>query len=1049
MCGGQINVLTMITMIQSHLGAVKRSAKYLSFAVVTSLLLITTSIGAVHAAEPLQAEALFDENDFMIFGVKIVKERIPSEVTGYRYKDSYVLSLYELASALEFAIGVKAEEGTASGWFIKEERKFSLDYAKHQVSVDGRELLLAKEAAYIHNGELYVSIEALSDWFPVELGVNITDLILEVAPREYLPVQARLDRAKRQSLIAHSGVAQVTMPYKDMPYQSYSAPVVDLGLNYSIINRKGYDPTINYSYNINANGDMANMTTHIQAAGSKGDSLGYLMLDMERVDFEDGMFGPLGVNVVKVGDIRTATMASQSAAWYERGIFLQKTRDIGVDLYDTVDIDGVLLEGWEVELYRDGLNLGYYTDSGDGRFLFEDIELLYGINQFELVFYGPNGQVERKTRNYIVGQNMLRPLEVGYRLSVTQKETSMFDVSDVASPTTTTNVGSGRLVGSFDVGLSRSLSATVGIHSVEFNDQRHNYSSYGMRASINNLFVSAIHTQDELSGYQDSFFFSSSLSGWRLRGNYIRYNGMISEGNWDSTDPQVSKASVTLLRRFDKVPLSFSYSNVRSEATTSTSLSNTIGYSAGRTSYTHTLSHKIVEDTNGTSDVTSGSANFTTSTYYPLTLRGRLFYEMLPTSAIREYYLGAQLRASNKIGMKFDVTHTPSDVSDYTKFRAGLTWILPNYYLTASLTADSEDTYTGFVTASTSLHKHSKDKAWKADAMASSSYGSVLSRVYIDNNGDGHYNSGDTLYSGAVIKAVQVNKKSDTDESGIAVIRRLQAYRKVDIAVDKTSLSDAALVPASKGHSILPRPGYMAELEFPLVWAGEVEGTLYQQTEQGIETPLASYKLRLVDRDGNDVLSAISAFDGYYLFPEVLPGLYRLALPKDSNREIIAGGGLIEVRGDGSIVGVDKVVLSSEKRSTENAVFFSTGDAGAVVTVPLSQPALQPTDEVTVEIPTSEPSLQAPVDIKAKPVANSGPRGILQLASYRSHDNAMSGRSRLLSQHAKLMSPYQVKIVQGADGLYKLRIEFAEGMAKARNACSTLKKSGIDCFVIK
>ena len=65
---------------------------------------------------------------------------------------------------------------------------------------------------------------------------------------------------------------------------------------------------------------------------------------------------------------------------------------------DTLDLQGDIQPSWDVELYRNDELISALTAGPDGRYVFNDIELLYGNNTLRLVFYGPQGQTRERPR---------------------------------------------------------------------------------------------------------------------------------------------------------------------------------------------------------------------------------------------------------------------------------------------------------------------------------------------------------------------------------------------------------------------------------------------------------------------------------------------------------------------------------------------------------------------------------------------------------------------------------------------------------------------------
>ena len=58
----------------------------------------------------------------------------------------------------------------------------------------------------------------------------------------------------------------------------------------------------------------------------------------------------------------------------------------------------------QADFELDGELRAFQSDRGDGRYDFNDVELLFGDNEFEVVLYGPQGQIKRERSSVPVGQ---------------------------------------------------------------------------------------------------------------------------------------------------------------------------------------------------------------------------------------------------------------------------------------------------------------------------------------------------------------------------------------------------------------------------------------------------------------------------------------------------------------------------------------------------------------------------------------------------------------------------------------------------------------------
>jgi hypothetical protein len=158
--------------------------------------------------------------------------------------------------------------------------------------------------------------------------------------------------------------------------------------------------------------------------------------------------------------------------------------------------------------------------------------------------------------------------------------------------------------------------------------------------------------------------------------------------------------------------------------------------------------------------------------------------------------------------------------------------------------------------------------------------GEAAVSVFLDENGDGVRSPDEQPLAGVGLTAGQFGSSAPTDKQGNAMIENLNPYQKVLIGVDESTLPDPFLVPVKKGVVVTPRAGIAARLEIPVAPTGEIDGEVH-----GLEdTPRAGVQLELIDSAGNVVATALSEFDGYFLFERVPYGAYRVQLSAGAAR---------------------------------------------------------------------------------------------------------------------------------------------------------------------
>lgn len=127
-------------------------------------------------------------------------------------------------------------------------------------------------------------------------------------------------------------------------------------------------------------------------------------------------------------------------------------------------------------------------------------------------------------------------------------------------------------------------------------------------------------------------------------------------------------------------------------------------------------------------------------------------------------------------------------------------------------------------------------------------------------------------------------------------------------AVDTQTLADSYGGLQRKGVRLVPRPGYVAELDFPIVLTSETDGTVYL-VEKTSARGIGDVVIELLDSDRRVVSSIKSSSDDYDIVPAVSQGRYSLRVsPKQLQQLDLIDPGMraITISPDGEFVnGVD------------------------------------------------------------------------------------------------------------------------------------------------
>ena len=147
--------------------------------------------------------------------------------------------LRDYVEMLDFPIKVDPEGRRAGGWFLNENRLFSLQLDKGEVIIKGQRIPFDRTLVRQIYGDLFVDTRLLAQWFPVDIDYDLANLLVNLTSREPLPLEQKLAREQRRArTLAHSSGKGNAFDRIDNPYAWLAWPTVDSSLEFAL-NGKG------------------------------------------------------------------------------------------------------------------------------------------------------------------------------------------------------------------------------------------------------------------------------------------------------------------------------------------------------------------------------------------------------------------------------------------------------------------------------------------------------------------------------------------------------------------------------------------------------------------------------------------------------------------------------------------------------------------------------------------------------------------------------------------------------------------------------------------
>ncbi|MDB3936379.1 hypothetical protein N9383_06645, partial [Granulosicoccus sp.] len=720
-----------------------------------------------------QATVLAHENELLL-ELRLDNKSLGQDILGYQRGEHFLLSLDELSNALGFSIAVDATNGTSSGWYISQDRKFSLDLTRANVTSGSNSWPIEADDVVLFEGGMYVNTNAIEKWFPLRLSTVIRDLYLNIESTETLPIQERINRRSRVVHEAGSINLEPQYPLQETPYQFVGPHITNLRLGYSTTRQSfDSDPQFSTNYASLSRGDLGWMTSTLSLAGQSDEPLSAARLKLERSAFD----GPLGLSHIEVGDVDAEGF---------RGVLLRGggggSTNVNRPDNETVTLEGSQLPDWDIEVYQNEQLIAVQTTGQDGRYFFEDVPLQFGENRIEIQFFGPNGEFESREEFYYLGPDLLAPGRFSYQLSAVENGHTVFDVNQVAD---SVDRGSGIYASSVNFGLTPNVTVGGSISSRESNEERVESGDLSFGFSNSLLYGSLQYAATTHGQNSVNTSLRTRLRKTNISFEFSRFFGEIEvlNGQLQSSVSSLKwQSSVEVATSILKVPITFETNIQKLENSTFTDLAlgTTVALrGAGflSSSIRYSAHQERIESSTTNLSSAGGQTSFNT-TIRPWTFRLSATYSIRPELELRQLSANSYLRIDSNLNLLLGVRQ--SQTTDAITYDGGINWLLKHVTISSRISYDSNERWTGLITLGTTLVNQPRTLIPRLDRSASVNSGRVEVRVYED------VHNGERLpYAGAGVNTIQTWRKATTDDAGKAYLSSLPSYRQVDIELDE------------------------------------------------------------------------------------------------------------------------------------------------------------------------------------------------------------------------------------------------------------------------
>jgi len=833
---------------------------------------VTAAVPEVMPLLPVLISDKLSDDDLIVLQPAIDNEIYVDFIEVYQVDEQFLLPLQALSDLLRFPIRVQAELAKADGWYLSEDRIFFLDVANKIIELKQGKRNIPDQQVYVSEADIFIDSDLLSQWFPIDISVDLQQLMLHIHPEELFPFQLRDKRLKQWARIQQARQKENNYELIVTPYELVGTPVIETNLS-QIYRNKGNPKSLS-GYSLLAAGDLGYMSSNLYVSGGSRDGVDRLRLSGGRRSDRANLLGPFRATQFRVGDIVSNSIPLVAQSSLGRGVYFSNRPVFQSSEFDATNFVGDALPGWEVELFHNSTLIELQIIGVDGRYEFLKVPILYGNNTFKLVFHGPQGQFREEIKRFNIGGSFLRRGEFNYELSIDEKSKSLLGVGNESMPVHPVKT---RIVGEVDYGISRSVVGSFGAVFTPLEDGEHHYLTAGLKTGLAGVLVGLDTAYDNTAkGQATKLFALASAKKVSIKVERKLFDQFHSEEESDFNWQLESESGIDLYSVLP-LPLLGDF-NVGINASVEkfdtgdrrTHVRNRISKGVMGVSFSNLLEKTSFHG------LVSTVGQFSLRGYYSSALiRTNLNYSLEPESTLNDFGLSIQQKIYQNMLAVVGLTKGLG-VNRGWVLTGTLSKEVKKYRLALSANVDNDDNIAISANVLFSLGKHPVTQEWYAQGKAQANNGSVLANVYLDKNLNKAFDGDDEVIDHA---AFLIDKKRHTTDVGYSFATGLSKDRYVQVKIDSADFYDSLWESVVEGYKVFPRPAVVTSVSFPVVTASEIEGVVYLIDNEGAEKIVSRVEVQLIDVVSGDIVKRFkSEYDGYYLFEKIPPGEYLLRI---------------------------------------------------------------------------------------------------------------------------------------------------------------------------
>ncbi len=734
---------------------------------------------------------------------------------------------------------------TLSGFLFSENNKFEIDVESKTVRYQDKTTILDPATYFLTETDFFLSVDLFKLIFDIEYKFSFSALSVYTKFNKDLPLFKQLKRKKEQRKLIKKEKELRDIQRIAAKKKYFAGGVMDWAVVATPVN--GNEQL--FSANLGAiilGGDINVSITGSSATGIR----------KEQIDYRWHYYidnGNRYVTQVEFGHI-------YSAGFLARGLYgglITNQPQIRRKFYKTINVNGVLAAGWEVELYINNKLTAFTNTDDQGNYEF-DIDVFYGSTTLMLKMYGPNGQYLTEEKELNVPYNLIPKGTVEYSLLAGKSD--FFDSEEKYIQAN----GHYGIKQNFTIGLVGDL--PIGSKEID-TTLKPTFGSEVTWQPFGNLTTGGFFSPGYASGFRVNFSKPSSIN---INGSVTKY---VEGSSRNRINQQLGgKIAIGLPIRLKGRHLTLRYMISYDKYASHNSIN--MNYGLNTSLYLFHINYIGRYQSNRYANRKSNIATsqFIISSYLLRSFQPqlRIVYDH-STNEVQKWggHVGRRIFRSGQISLNYDkdnrsgVNTIAMTLSFFTGFANSKTRVFQ---------VRDETTVTQIQRGSV---KYDQDaKSFSFDRRNGVGYGAAVVRPFLDDNNNGRIDYGEKEITGLRAR-IRGGRQKTVNDGKFYYYDGLLAYDNYLLTVDETSLNDPTLKPAHENYQISVNPNSVTTVSVPIVRTAEISGRIERLLPSG-KAGIGGIKLNLMNLS-NDQLTEVTTFssgDFYYL--GLMPGSYTI-----------------------------------------------------------------------------------------------------------------------------------------------------------------------------